>query len=85
MNQLLEKNQKWRSYSRHFGKFILGNCGASGYPPSPSPVICLDWRGVRKKCLQNLENKGVAVFFRDPDGCRLRLEHDLLFWNRAQG
>jgi hypothetical protein len=46
-----------------------------GTPPSPHPAECLDWRGFRKKCLQNLErqgfrgqnldNKGVASFFAD--------------------
>jgi hypothetical protein len=30
-----------------------------GYPPLPPPSECLDWRGVRKNGLQNLERLGV--------------------------
>src|SRR5258708_19372056 len=49
------------------------NLGFSGVPPSPPPSESCDWRGVCKKCLQNLEhqgfrdqnleNKGLAAFF----------------------
>src|SRR5271166_1993819 len=30
------------------------------YPPSPHPSECLDWRGICKKCLQNLDVKEVG-------------------------
>src|SRR6266567_1982962 len=52
-----------------FGK----NRCEKGYPPSPAPSECLDWRGVCKNGLQNLErlrvrgqnlyNKGVVASF----------------------
>lgn len=48
----------------------------SRVPPLPYPLERLDWRGFRKKCLQNLEGKGftrqnienkrVMVFFMLP-------------------
>jgi hypothetical protein len=32
----------------------------SRVPPLPYPLERLDWRGFRKKCLQNLEGKGLT-------------------------
>jgi hypothetical protein len=56
-----------------FERFHLGKFWRFGGIPSPHPSEWLDWRGVCKKCLQNLEpqgfkgqnidNKGLAVFF----------------------
>ena len=36
-----------------------GKSGVMGVPPSPLPSECLDWRGVCKNGLQNLERLGV--------------------------
>ena len=55
------------------GRFVLGKIPVPGYPPPPTPSECLDWRGVCKNGLQNLErlglrgqnleSKGLTAFF----------------------
>jgi hypothetical protein len=41
-----------------------------GYPPSPHPSEDLDWRGVCKKCLQNLDVKELRGQNLDNKGVR---------------
>ena len=60
--------QVWKSDEKNEGRMILSDFqigpkaekrGAAGYPPPPTPLKTLDWRGFRKNALQNLERKGV--------------------------
>ncbi len=69
----LTKNSLLTSLGRRVSMcFISGKYGLAGYTPYPTPLKSLDWRGVCKNGLQNLEpqgfrgqnldNKGLAVF-----------------------
>ena len=62
----ISRCRKWRKIkssdryiSRYFASFILGNTCLRGIPPSPTPLKSLDWRGVCKNGLQNIERLGV--------------------------
>src|SRR5580704_7383691 len=54
--------------------FMLIHSGKSRllqvYPPPPPPSECLDWRGVCKKCLQNLDVKELRGQNLDNKGVR---------------
>jgi hypothetical protein len=53
----------------------LGILADRGVPPSPLPSESLDWRGVCKNGLQNLEGVGVRGQNLDPKGLTAYLDH----------
>jgi hypothetical protein len=58
----INREKKWDNSSREcdFRSVPFWESGGcEGYPPPPHPLERLDWRGFRKKCLQNLEAVGV--------------------------
>ena len=58
--EMYQKNSWTVEFNRRFWcRVVSGKFCLRGVPPSPTPSESLDWRGVCKNALQNLEPQGV--------------------------